>query len=171
MPRLRPAGCKVSIQNNNGSIKLIYQHNNKRHFLSLGLPYTKNNLDIATAKAWEIHNDIIFNRYDGNEKYKTGFSKNEIKQEITLTEIWQFYQKIRSDTSLISKNNQWKKISNTLLLFDHLSPTQVDIFAEHLLKNYSKTTVKRLLQDLSAAIQLSIDYGKYDGKNPLPKII
>jgi integrase len=184
--KIRPDGCKVSIANNNGSIRLVYWFNQKLIRFNLGLPYTKNNLDIAIAKAWEIHNDIIFNRYDGNkDKYKIGFGDNNSqkenpnnlievnfhKQEPTLKQIWEFYKNIKSDTAKISQINKWRAIDKNLILFENLFVNQINIFVEHLLSNYAKATVKPYLVLISAAIQISIDYGKFDGKNLLPKII
>jgi integrase len=182
---IKPEGCKVSIHNNNGSIKLVFCYREKRHFVSIGLPYTPNNLDIAIAKAWEIHNDIVFNRYDDNkDKYKIGVNNSSPKektnnlievdfhkQEPTLKEVWEFYKKIKSDTAQITKDTKWKKIDKHFSRHEILPVSQVHIFIEYLLSKYAKSTVEKLLTLLSAAINLSIDYGKYDGKNLVPKII
>jgi integrase len=179
---VKPSGCKVGIVNINGAIALRFTFNRQRQTVYLGLSYEKNNLDFAIAKAWEIHNDIIFNRYDGNkDKYKIGFGDNNAqkenpnnlievdfhKQEPTLKQVWDFYKKIKSKT----KDETWNRIDKNIVGFENLPISNVANFVEFLLNKYAKSTVKRMLEDLTASINLSIDYGKFDGKNLLPKII
>jgi integrase len=175
MSSFKLSGCKVTVVNINGSIALRYTINSKRQTLYIGLSYTDNNLNIAIAKAWEVHNDIIFNRYDGNnDKYKIGFirKKNQkFSQELTLKEAWEFYKNVKSDIANSTKIKKWFVLEKLPQDYLELPINKINILVDFLLNKYSKTTVDTTLRILSSAINLSIDYGKYEGKNLLPKII
>lgn len=140
--KIRPASCKVSVVDNNGSIRLIFTFNKRTIRFNLGLPYTKENLDIAIAKAWEIHNDILFNYYDGNnDKYKIGFDSKQIINEINLGEVWSFSKKIKKDVAQISKDKQWRIIDRNLI-FPSYNNSYIDT------RNFNKPLWKPILENL-----------------------
>jgi integrase len=97
----RPDGIKVTIQNRDGLIRLLYTYKSKREIISYPLNYfAPQNQQIAIAKATEIHNDIyLYQKYDETkEKYqlKSKVVKHDFGlKEITLKEIWQFYKNLK----------------------------------------------------------------------------
>lgn len=172
----RPHGIKVTIQNRSGLIRLLYTYKGKREIISYPLNYfDPQNQQIAIAKATEIHNDIyLYQKYDETkEKYqlKPKLIKHDFGQkEITIREIWEFYKELKKEEIAINtQKNNWSKIDKTL--DDKLTVDQIQNYVILLLNKYAKTTVKRILQDLSASIGLSISFGKYRGDNPILKII
>ncbi|MBF2056264.1 MAG: tyrosine-type recombinase/integrase [Cyanobacterium sp. T60_A2020_053] len=172
----RPNGLKVSIDNNNGTIRLRFTYQGKRESISYPLNYfDPQSQQIAIAKATEIHNDIyLYQKYDETkEKYqlKPKLIKHDFGQkELTLREIWEFYKELkRDDIAVTTKKNNWSKIDKTLS--ENLTVDEVADYVILLLSKYAKTTTKRLLQDLSASIGLAISFGKFKGDNHVIKII
>lgn len=172
----RPHGIKVTIQNRSGLIRLLYTYRGKREIISYPLNYfDPQNQQIAIAKATEIHNDIfLYQKYDETkEKYqlKSKVVKHDFgMKEITLKEIWQFYKNLKQDEiAITTQKNNWSKIDKTL--DDNLTVDQVANYVISLLNKYAKSTVKRLLQDISASISLAISFGKFKGDNNVIKII
>lgn len=174
--RFRPDGLKVSIENNNGTIRLRFTYQGKRESINYPLNYfDPQNQQIAIAKATQIHNDIyLYQKYDETkEKYqlKSKVVKHDFGlKEITLKEIWQFYKDLKQDEiAITTQKNNWSKIDKTL--DENLTVDQVANYVILLLNKYAKSTVKRLLQDISASIGIAISFGKFKGDNNVIKII
>jgi integrase len=81
---------KISILNDRGKIRLKYLYGDKHEFISLGLDYTPENLKIAQAKANQIQSDIIFNHYEGKEKYQIN-GKKKASPLFNLSQILDYY--------------------------------------------------------------------------------
>lgn len=174
--RFRPDGLKVSIENNNSTVRLRFTYQGKRESINYPLNYfDPQNQQIAIAKATEIHNDIyLYQKYDETkEKYqlKSKVVKHDFGlKEITLREIWEFYKDLKKDDiAVTTQKNNWSKIDKTLDEF--LTVDQIANYVILLLNKYAKSTVKRLLQDISASIGIAISFGKFKGDNNVIKII
>ncbi|MGI0480230.1 tyrosine-type recombinase/integrase [Geminocystis sp. CENA526] len=174
--RFRPDGLKVSIENNNGTVRLRFTYQGKRESINYPLNYfDPQNQQIAIAKATEIHNDIyLYQKYDETkEKYqlKSKVVKHDFGlKEITLREIWEFYKDFKKDDiAVTTQKNNWSKIDKTL--DENLTVDQIANYVILLLNKYAKSTVKRLLQDISASIGIAISFGKFKGDNNVIKII
>ena len=91
--------------------------------ISLGLDYNEENLEIAQAKAKQIEGDIIFNRYEGKEKYEI----NPVPKKLwDFTRILDYYvdSKKHDNTTVKSVNilKDWCKRSPSRLL----TPEKID---------------------------------------------
>jgi integrase len=98
---------EISIENNEGRIRLRWRYDGKRYPLSLPYDYTPENMHHATLKADEIKLDIRKGCFDTTlEKYKPEVIKPVIPELIeaeipTSTVIYL--------DSLVSKFNEWTK--------------------------------------------------------------
>jgi Arm DNA-binding domain len=62
---------KVGIRNSNERLRLVFTHEGKRHFVSLGLSNTPVNQVLAQEKAFQIQRDIEYSEFDPTyKKYK-----------------------------------------------------------------------------------------------------
>lgn len=172
--RYKPEGLKISIENNNGTIRLRYTYKNKRQSINYPLNYFDiRSHQIAKAKATEIHNDIyLYNNYDETKnKYKLETQKKltPIKPEFkepTLKEIWEYYKQFNNNASKSSKE-LWRFLDKTINDF-YIS--ECHLYLDTII-HYAKSTLKRCLSDLSAAINLYSKHKQYIINNPFPEII
>ena len=175
--RYKPDGLKVSIENNNGSIRLRFTYKGKREAINYPLNYfDQDNQKIAIAKATEIHHDIyVYDRYDeSKQKYRLTTQKkiipiNPNKKELTLKEIWEYYKKHKPDIANVSKQDKWRTIDKVLSVCN-VTLYEIDKLIDYLTEKYSPSTLNRLLTDLSSAINFTKIRKKHNLDNPLPEI-
>jgi integrase len=97
-PKGRASKGSVSILSSNNRLQLQFQYAGKRHYLSMGLPDTKDARKVAEMRAREIELDILCGNFDATlQKYKpqsalsTSASDINLKivQTPALNELWE----------------------------------------------------------------------------------
>lgn len=165
---------KVSILNDRGMIRLKYRWGGKYEFISLGLEYNDDNLVIAKAKASQIESDIIFNHYEGKEKYEINPRPKDVWN---FPKILDYYLDSKHhDTTTIKSVNilkDWCARSSPKLLF----PDKIDEWILYLKKEiprldnngcgYADSTIFTNVKILRSAIYFAHDMGKI----PKPQIV
>lgn len=164
---------KVSILNNGGWIRLKYRWGSKYELISLGVAYNNENLVIAKAKANQIESDIIFNRYEGKEKYEINPRPKEVWN---FPKILDYYLSSKNHDSSTLKSvrilKEWCDRSPLKLLF----PEKVDEWIVYLKKEiprldkgcgYADSTISSHVKILRSAIYFAHEMDKI----PQPKIL
>lgn len=157
---------KVSILNDRGKIRLKYRHKEKYEYISLGLDYNEENLVIAQAKAKQIEGDIIFNRYEGKEKYEINPTPKNLWDFIRILDYY-LDSKQHDNTTVKSVNilKDWCKRSPSRLLV----PDKIDEWIIYLKKEiprldkgkgYANSTIFTPMKIMRAAIYFAHDMNK-----------
>jgi integrase len=165
---------KISILNNGGNIRLKYRYGNKYELISLGLAYNQENLEVAKLKAEQIKNDIIFNRYEGREKY---LINPKPKEDWNFPKILDYYLASRNhDASTINSVKilkEWCGRSPSRFLF----PERIDEWVLYLKREIPRLDGKGCgLADSTISAQVKILraslYFAYEmNKIPKPKLV
>jgi integrase len=150
----------VQVRGSHNSLQLVFRHEKKRHWLSLGMEDTPFNRQEAQKKAREIERDIAFGEFDPTlAKYKVKSAINTVdakpaepKPKMTLINLWHDYMEYKSP------NASPKTISSTYEpVLAHLSRCKTDGLVEplklrmELLQVTTQSQAKRTLMQISAA--------------------
>lgn len=164
---------RVSILSDRGYLRLAWSWQKKRHFLSVGLPDTKNNrlklqpLILQIEADIEAGNEATANRYKFQQKEKPAQPVLSCSQ---LFERW-----LSSRVGLTARTLGWHKDSLIKLIkvcgdidVKDVGEAQTKLFFKSL-SNLSKTTQRRRVETLKACWQWGIIQG-FLGQNPWTKL-
>lgn len=166
----RMAKNKVSIQVNDGHLRLYWRWQGKRFWLSLGYPDTAMHRRMATLKAGVIEQDLLFERFDSTlQRYKASDSAPP-ETKITLKSIWQQYYDYVSPTAspktIAGTYNPTKSYLRRCQSEGLENPIAL---RQELLRLTTEGQARRYLMELSAACKWAVERGLIT-KNPLDRL-
>jgi len=152
----------VGIESFQGRLRLRLPrqlYDGKQKYLSLGLPDTDTNRQLAEAKAQLIESDIRVERFDYTlVKYGQPLPPTLIviesikpKANFDLAELWQRYTEFRaSEVSETTLRLNYARVASHINKLPTKSLADAIAIRDHLTKNHSPYTAKRILVQLSA---------------------
>jgi integrase len=173
---------KVKVETFRDKYRLRFSYLGKRYSLTTS-DITDEGFKVSCAKAQEINSDILMERFDDTlAKYSPERAKAleilEISKKLTLTNVWDNYKKIKENVVMPStKKCCWatterciSSVNSSLLEID-----KAPQFIAALLENYSAGTLRPVMGDINAAVNLAVNMKMIDS-NPyslvkLPKKI
>lgn len=173
----RPKGS-VGVQSNGGYLRLSLPRHlfgGKQRFISLGLPDTEENRQLADAKAMAITADIRYERFDYSlERYSPSRGQNlssvsELTPQLTIKQLWDAWcchQSNRVAPTTYQKQLRGEFQRAVDLAEDlELTPYSVSRFVKTLSARYCPTTARRVLMQLERAVDYASKSGLWSGKN------
>jgi integrase len=160
-----PAG-QPKVKVSNGRLQIVFTYQNKRKYLSLGVSDSKANHYYAeTVRQW-IEKDIRASRFDPNlfdptlEKYKRDTSTEPEQppaENLTLAELWERYTDYkRPQLSQTTIAKDFDRVRLNIRKFPSVQLADAVVIRDHLVKNTSPNTAKRVLSKLTAACKWGI---------------
>jgi integrase len=160
-----PAG-EPKVKVSNGRLQIVFTHQKKRNYLSLGVSDSKANRYYAeTVRQW-IEKDIRGSRFDPNlfdptlEKYKrlaTIEPEQPPAENLTLVELWERYTDYkRPQLSQTTITKDFDRVRLNIKKFPSVKLADAVVIRDHLVKNTSPNTAKRVLSKLTAACNWGI---------------
>lgn len=144
-----------------GWLHLVWSYCGKRYFLTLGLPDTPRNRQLAQSRPTQIHLDIISGNFDPSlTKYKPGYVQKSLKQP-PLTQL--FEQFIDFKAKLIDPRTleKYKTLLSQLVAVygnqTNPNPDYLMEFLEH--KDNGRQLIKAKLQMVSACYAWGMERG------------
>jgi integrase len=161
----------VGIRSSHGRLQLIYWLDDKRHFLSLGLPDSPSNRLYAEIQSQRLRADIIQGLVDRSmARYKppqvTTPPEPEPPKELLILELWDRYVQYKSPQlaqSTICKD--FSRISRHLGKIGNVPIGESNIIASWLSKNTTPATTKKVLTQLSTCCAWAVKSKQIDA-NP-----
>lgn len=160
-----PAGeSKVKVPN--GRLQIVFTHQKKRNYLSLGVSDSQANRYYAeTVRQW-IDTDIRGSRFDQNlfdptlEKYKrlaTIEPDQPPTENLTLAELWKRYTDYkRPQLSQTTIAKDFERVRRNIKKFPLVKLADAVVIRDRLVKNTSPNTAKRVLSKLTSAYNWGI---------------
>ncbi len=147
----------VQVITSHERLQLRFRFGGKRHYVSLGLPDTKENRKLAELKAREIELDILSGHFDTTlVKYKPHSVLSIEALDITptttptLSELWQRYSEARQSGKSPATIRMYGWVANHLERCPYKSPTEAQAIFDWLNANVPANSTKRVLMHLSA---------------------
>lgn len=165
-PRKASKGS-VQIKVSNGRLQLVFSHNGKRHYLSLGLLDNKLNRKAAEAKAKLIESDIAYERFDPTlAKYKPQSALSTvtpitpiITPKISFADLWEKYTQYKAPQVAASTlTRDYGKIAKRLQVMPKTVEDAVGV-RDWLLSKYSSEVARRTLIQLNACFNWAVKSG------------
>ncbi len=154
---------KVKVEAFRNKYRLRFSYLKKRHSLTIG-DISDESWKIACAKAQEINSDILIGRFDETlAKYSPERAKAleliEQQNKVNLKQVWENYKKLKDKIVQPStKKHCWSQTDRCLAslkesLYDLDKAPQM---LAALLENYAAGTLRPVLADLNAAVNLAL---------------
>jgi integrase len=157
----------VTVRSSNNRLQLVFTHDSKRHFISLGLSNTPLNMKQAQDKAFEIQRDLEYGEFDAT--YRKYQIQPDLPTQDPLTKtaksgsrlmaLWQRY------VEYLSPHASPKTINGTYNpVTAHVSKCKTDglrdplKFRQELLKVTTMSQARRTLMQLSAACKWGMQH-------------
>ena len=161
----------VSIHNRKGFLRLRLPRNwfnGKLKFLSLHLPDTPENREIANAKANLMENDFIYERFDFSlEKYKLSTAP---QIQISFVQLFEEFQKFKCKTlkrashhNFVTTLNKLKAMPESVLM----SPAKMQVW---LLENNSQEQARRNMMRITQCYDWAMSKELMPEPNPFLKL-
>ena len=163
----------ISIVASNNRLQLHFRHGGKRHYLSLGVPDTKEARKFAEMKAREIELDIFSGHFDQTlKKYRpqTALSVDspdiQPKVPLSLAEVWDKFVEYKrpqcSPNTMLYVYGHFTKYVKRLPTHDISKASEITDFA---LKEFPLDSCKRFIKRLNACCNWAVKSGLFD-ENP-----
>lgn len=157
----------VVIITSNDRLQLRFRFAGKRHYLSLGLPETRENRKLAEMKAREIELDILSGHFDETlAKYKPQSALSTAAPDITptvtpkLDELWEkFLEYKRPQCSPSTMRYQYRVFSGYVKKLPTYDLEQAAEIREHVLKTIPINSARRFITRLSACCNWAMKSG------------
>jgi integrase len=156
----RTSKGSVSVLASNGRLQLRFHYAGKRHYLSLGIPDTKNNRKAAEAKAKLIESDIAFDRFDPTlAKYKPQSALSTVTPSITplatpkpeLSELWAKYEVFKKpQVSQSTYAVDYRKYRNHIAGLPSKNLENAIAIRDYLTANLTLNAARRVLTNINA---------------------
>jgi len=159
---------KITPRNNNGGIIIRFQYQGKQYSISPGGKYG-DKLSMANADkiASQVKTDIIAGYFDITlEKYQPKVKQPDsvipINKHIVpnLKDIWEQYKLSKqANAAKTSQKEKWEQVDRCLIKLspEILKPDNSHLLIPELLKNYSVTTIERVINDIQACTNLAFE--------------
>lgn len=150
----------------------------KQFYISTGLKDTKANRAVAESR-WEIiQREIALDEFDPTlDRYRFGSKKiikNEelpINKKFTLAELWEKFTEFKAQILEATTITEYKFTKQAIFNFPSDIPSEI---RKYLLDNYSYSTARRILADLSRCHDWAVQSGLVSENNfknlTLPKL-
>lgn len=151
----------VAVKNHRGNIQLIWSYQSKRYYLSLGVPYTKQNLPKAEQTASAIESDMLWGQFDTTlVKYNpSSYLRLEAKSP-NLHYLWKQFVEHKSKTCCPNTmKTQYQAWTNHLGRIPHHDLLDTKPVLSYCQANLSADAYKRLVVHLSACCNWAIKRG------------
>jgi integrase len=172
----------VSIESDDGRLRLRFRHAGKRYAIAIGLPDTTLNRNAAEQRARQIELDILSGNFDETlVKYKP--SKAQLKANLTIADLLEkfilfkskqvYKRSLEKYQAVLSHLNNYKLRKGKIVLADLVVSETGDYaedFKDYLGSKLSPRTLKESLVCLSACWTWGIDEGLVD-KNPWSELV
>lgn len=159
-----PKEVKVRLKVSNGRIQLVYTHDRRRNYLSLGLSDNPVNRRLAELKAAEIEQDILFDRYKGIDFYR-GIEPTQspvIKSnEPDYRALWDEWIEYRYTIVNPTTKGDYQYICAIVERCPYGLDDAVAV-KNWLMSSYSYEVSRRVIEKLIACFQWSINQNKID---------
>lgn len=159
-----PKEVKVRLKVSNGRIQLVYTHEGRRNYLSLGLSDTPVNRRLAELKAAEIEQDILFDRYKGIDYYRGTevMPHPVIKSEVPdYKALWGDWIEYRHTIVNATTKGDYQYICTIVERCPYDLGDAITV-KNWLISNYSYEVSRRIIDKLIACFQWSINQNKID---------
>jgi integrase len=168
-PKGRASKGSVSIISSNNRLQLQFQHAGKRHYLSMGLPDTKDARKVAEMRAREIELDILCDNFDSTlQKYKPQSALSTVAPDIelkvvkapSLDELWRKFVEYKQPQC--SANTMHFVYGHFTTYMEKLPTHELSKAAEirdFSLKTFPLDSCKRFITRLSACCKWAIESG------------
>ena len=157
---------KVKIETFRGKYRLRFSYFKKRHSLTIG-NISEETWKVACAKAQEINSDILMERFDDTlAKYSPERAKAlevlEQKDKVTLKSIWENYKRIKD--KVVQPSTKYQCWGQTDRCLASINPSLLELdkapqMLAAMLENYKAGTLRPVLGDLNAAVNLAVQSG------------
>ena len=161
----------VSIHNRKGFLRLRLPRNwfnGKLKFLSLHLPDTPENREIANAKANLMENDFIYERFDFSlEKYKLSTSP---KMHICFIDLFDKFREFKCKTLKPASHHNFRTTLNKLKMMPEnilMSPAKMQVW---FLENNSQEQARRNMMRITQCYDWAISQQLMPEPNPFLKL-
>lgn len=165
---------KVTVEVFRSSYRLRWSHG-KRYTLTVGR-VSKESLAVARQKASEINLDLMTGHFDPKlVKYdpkRAAITTVSDKPQETLLTLWESYKKIaKNRVAETTQRDTWKQTDRCLskIKGKSLELCNASDFLVELLNYYSAGTLKRVLNDVNAAVNFAVEQGLIE-RNPYRKL-
>jgi integrase len=167
----------VQIITSNNRLQLRFRFAGKRHYVSLGLPETKENRKLAEMKAREIELDILAGHFDETlAKYKPQSTLSVASPDITpkltpaLPELWQKYCDARKTGKSPATVRMYGWVANHLERCPYKRLSEAQSIFDWLNANVPANSTKRVLMHLSACCRWARKLDLVDVANPFEEM-
>lgn len=147
----------VQIIISNGRLQLRFRYAGKRHYISLGLPETRENRKLAEMKVREIELDIISGHFDQTlSRYKPHSAMSVVAPDITptatptLTELWTKYTEAKQAGKSPATIRMYGWVANHIERCPYKLPTEAQAIYDWINTNVPANSAKRVMMHLSA---------------------
>jgi integrase len=149
----------VGIESVKGMLRLRLPRspfNGQQKYLSLGLPDTAKNREIAQNKATQIEYDIALEKVDLTlNQYRSGYHHETTP---LLIDLWEAYTEFKAkELSVTTINKDFKKARNHILSLPTQKISQAKSIKKWLLNNLTIDAAKRCLVQINACCEWALD--------------
>jgi integrase len=169
--RNKPDG-KIRIKDSHNRLQLVFTHDSKRHYISLGLSRTPLNMKLAQDKAFEVQRDIEYGEFDPTyERYKIKTAIEPAEPEPTpepsesrpdVPELWTQYIEVRKAGKSPSTIRMYDWVANHLKRCPYKKLDAPQAIADWLSGHVPADSTKRVLTQLSACCKWAKKSGLLD---------
>jgi integrase len=159
MPRAKKG--TVAIRSSNGRLQLVFRRNGKREFISTGLADEVRSRNLAEIKARTLENDLLTGNLDetyDRYRYNPDITPKPIKESPELLEIWSQYVEYKSpQVSITTRRKDYARVESQLHKLPYKQVDEAIDIRTYLSKNCTPETARRILVQLSAAVDWAIE--------------
>lgn len=159
----------VQVKASNGRLQLVFRYGGKRHYISTGLAESRANRRVAEAKAKIIEADIIYERFDQTlQKYLSPSVRAGQTISVPaceLRQLWAQYVEARKSQVEMKTLLTYRTFGNHIERFPSHSLNDSILIRDHIIRNISPDTGKRLLTRINACCRWAVESGIIE-RNP-----